>query len=66
MKEYALALLKIAVSLFPPLASLLAKAIESMGPPSVEDERELVDLVRGILPIDAPIHEALRRLEKRK
>lgn len=62
-REVALSLLKIALAIFPPLAALVTKALE--GTSLSEDERPLADMVREILPVQAPIHQAVADLEKK-
>lgn len=61
-KDAALGLLKIAATLFPPLAEWLAGVIA--GTPASSPHASLAAEVREILPADASIHAAVRELEK--
>lgn len=60
MKQEALFLLKLAAALFPPLARLIASALDKVE--ADHPDRPLVDEVREILPSDGPIHNAVRKL----
>jgi hypothetical protein len=59
----ALTLLKVAIALFPPLASLLEKALDAIaGHPATPDEAHLYALVRATLPEKSASAEAARKL----
>lgn len=64
MKELALALIKGASILFPPLAELIASALDKLDP---NDPRQpLADEVRAVLPERSETRKALDELEAGK
>lgn len=59
MKEIALSLIKAAATIFPPLASLISKALDNAS----DEDRALADEVKAILPTESETRKALNDLK---
>ena len=59
MKDIALSLIKAAATIFPPLATLLGRALDN----AADEDRALADEVKAVLPAESETRKALNELQ---